>query len=84
MATKVIGKCAVCGYPLPDSPIGSEIDCPNCHSINERIASITIPTPVVVGIIAFAAGVILGPAVLSGLKEGAAKLERATTSRLSR
>lgn len=85
---KTISKCAGCGYPLTSTPTGTRVDCPMCKTTNESISqsitAVTVPTPVVVGLIAFAAGVVVGPALLSGIKAGTLNLERRAVNRLSR
>lgn len=85
---KTISKCAGCGYPLAVTPLGTQVTCPNCKVTNESIAgsiaAVTVPTPIVVGLLAFAAGVIVGPALLSGIQAGTRNLERRAVERLSR
>lgn len=68
--------CASCGYPIAAEP-GDEVSCPMCSTANMAIAQgVTIPTPVLVGIIAFATGMFLGPALVASTSSGKAWLER--------
>jgi len=48
-----------------------------CATVNEAVSQgVTISTPVFVGIIAFFAGIILGPALIASTSEGRAWLEK--------
>ena len=77
MANKTIGSCASCGYPLAASHPGQIETCPMCATVNEAVSQgVTISTPVFVGIIAFFAGIILGPALIASTSEGRAWLEK--------
>jgi phage FluMu protein Com len=80
MVTEIITDsvpCAVCGYPI-SAPTqgGQQVKCPWCSSINEAIAQVTIPTPLLVGILSFGAGVLLGPAFWAATKGGSEWLAR--------
>jgi len=75
MATKTIGSCAVCGYPLAAEYVGQKVTCPMCGSVNEAISQITIPTPVFVGVVAFFAGMFFGPSIIATTTEGRKWLE---------
>jgi len=77
MATKTIGSCGVCGYPLAAEVEGQQVTCPMCSSINEAIAQegITIPGTLFWSLIAFGVGVILGPALIASTAEGRRWLE---------
>lgn len=75
MPTK-IGSCAVCDYPLPSQFKGHEVTCPMCSTINEQIGQgITIPSTWFWGLIAFGAGVFLGPALIASTAGGRRWLE---------
>lgn len=75
--------CAICRYPimLPASQ-GQTARCPNCGTINESITQVTIPTPVFVGFVAFAAGVLLGPAILAASDAGSEYMARRIRERI--
>jgi len=69
--------CAICKYPAPaPSHVGQQVKCAYCGSINEAITDVTIPTPVFVGFLAFAAGVFFGPAILAATDVGSDYLAR--------
>lgn len=76
--------CPVCKYPIPaPSYLGEEVKCAWCGSINEAISQgVTIPTSVLVGLFSFAAGVVLGPALLASTKSGSEWLAKQATKRL--
>ncbi len=77
MANKTIGSCASCDYPLVANHIGEEVTCPMCNSINESISQeVTIPRPVLIGVIAFLVGVFVGPALIATTSEGQKWLEK--------
>lgn len=77
MATKTIGSCAVCGYPLAAEVEGQQVTCPMCTSVNEAVSQgITIPGTLFWSLIAFGAGVILGPALIASTAEGRNWLEK--------
>lgn len=75
--------CPVCGYPIPEpSYVGEEVKCAYCGGISRSIQDITVPNSVVVGLVCFAAGAILGPAFWQALKGGATALERLSRERI--
>jgi DNA-directed RNA polymerase subunit RPC12/RpoP len=75
--------CPVCSYPIPaPSYIGQQVKCAYCGSISEAIQDVTIPNTVVVGVICFAAGAILGPAFWQAVKGSATALERLSRERI--
>ena len=75
--------CLSCHYPVQQATYeGQQIKCPYCGTIHEAIADITIPTPVVVGLIAFAAGVLFGPALMATTQSGQAWMERQIRERI--
>ena len=78
MENTTLSKCASCGYPLKASFEGQVATCPMCSSINEAISQegVRIPTPLLVGIIAFGVGMFLGPAIIASTTEGQKWLER--------
>lgn len=56
--------CPICKYPVPaPSTVGQQVKCAYCGGISEAITQegVTIPAPVVAGVIGFVAGVALGP-----------------------
>jgi len=75
--------CSICNYPI-QAPTheGQTVKCAYCGSINEAITQVTIPTPVFVGFICFAAGVLLGPALLAATDTGSDYLARQVRGRL--
>lgn len=82
MATKVMGACYSCGYPIAAEFKGEQVSCPMCGSINESITGVTIPGWLLVGLGAFAAGIVLGPAVLASTEAGSKYLEKQARERL--
>ena len=78
MANKSIAGCSACGYPLTAEYVGQVKNCPMCSSINEAISQegVRIPTPLLVGVIAFGLGMFLSPAIISSTSEGQKWLER--------
>jgi len=77
MANQTLSKCASCGYPLTAEYEGQVSTCPMCSTVNEAISQgVTIPTPLLVGILAFGAGMFLGPAIIASSTEGQRWLER--------
>ena len=77
MGSTMLGKCDSCGYPLSASYQGQVETCPMCSTINEAISQgVTVPTPLLVGLIAFGLGMFLGPAIVASSTEGQKWLER--------
>ncbi len=77
MANKGISGCGSCGYPLAAEYEGQEETCPMCSSINVAVSQgVTVPTPLFVGIITFALGVLIGPALIATTSEGRTWLEK--------
>lgn len=77
MTDGMISKCSSCGYPLTAEFDGQIEACPSCQTINEAISQgVTIPTPLLVGVLAFLGGVFLGPAIIASSSEGQKWLER--------
>lgn len=75
--------CAICRYPIQEATyVGQQVKCPYCGSINEAITQVTIPTPVFVGFICFAAGILLGPAILAATDTGSDYLARQIRGRI--
>jgi len=81
MPVKVTGQCFSCGYPIT-ARVGKEIGCPSCGTINRAITGVTVPTWLIVGMITFAAGVILGPALLTSTEAGSDYLARQVKAKL--
>jgi len=76
---KVIGECSSCGYPIAAEHSGETIACPMCGTVNKATISdstVAIPTSLLVGVLSFLGGMILGPAVLASTKGGSDYLER--------
>lgn len=78
MAETIIASCPTCGYPVTAHFEGETAVCTYCGEKMEAIISqgVTIPTPVFIGVLAFAAGVFLGPALLASTQTGQAWLMR--------
>ena len=58
---KVIAGCSSCGYPLATTYIGQVETCPMCSTVNESISEgVSIPTPLIIGIIALGLGIFIG------------------------
>lgn len=84
MGAKTIGSCS-CGYPIAASYVGERVTCPMCQtaSIAQSITQgVTLPTWLVIGLAAFGAGMILGPAVLASTEAGAKYLEKQVRERV--
>jgi len=75
--TTTIARCSVCGYPLSAEYLGQIETCPLCATVNEAVSQgVTIPTPLLVGILAFLGGMFFGPAIIASSTEGQKWLER--------
>jgi hypothetical protein len=71
--------CPACRYPVPEpTHVGEQVKCPYCHTVSEAILQqgITIPTPVFVGLITFAATLLFGPALLATTSAGQRWMEK--------
>jgi hypothetical protein len=77
--------CAVCHFPIQaPTYVGQQVKCPYCGSINEAISQgVTIPTPLLVGLLSFGAGVLLGPALMASTQSGAEYLAKKARERLA-
>jgi len=64
-----IADCPVCGYPIITTNTGESLVCANCHA-NLIAEGITIPTGLFWGLVAFGAGILLGPALLGSTESG--------------
>ena len=82
MSEKTITKCAACGYPITAEFEGQTVDCPMCSQTNEITQGVTIPTPLFVGFIAFALGMIVGPAIIASTSEGRTWLEKQARAKI--
>ena len=78
MAIKTLSKCSTCGYPIQAEYEGQTAVCAYCGEKLEATISqgITISTPVFVGVLAFAAGMLLGPALIASTSGGRDWLEK--------
>lgn len=72
-----IASCPSCGFPVTAEYQGQTKTCASCgekmeatSSTLSRISQITIPSPLFWGVLAFTAGVFLGPAILSSTGRG--------------
>ncbi len=79
-----IGSCPTCSYPVKATHSGDTVTCPFCSTkLEATIAQgVTIPTPLLVGVIAFALGVVLGPSVLASTGAGSRWLEKKARERI--
>lgn len=73
--------CSVCHYPLEADHPGQQVRCPYCGTINEAITA-TTGTTVLIGVLAFLAGVVIGPAFILSAKAGQEALERRVRSKI--
>lgn len=71
MAT-TLSKCPTCGYPLTAEYEGQTAVCAYCGEKVEAVISqgVIIPTPLLVGVISFALGVLIGPGIIASTKAG--------------
>ena len=77
MANSSISKCGSCGYPLAAEYLGQVETCPLCKTVNEAVSQgVTIPTPLLVGLVAFGLGMFLGPSIVASSSEGQKWLEK--------
>ena len=75
--------CTVCGFPITEATISGEtVKCPYCSTINTAITDVTIPTPVFAGVVAFAVGVFVGPALLAATQWGQDYLAKQVRKRM--
>lgn len=86
---KTIAKCPVCGYPIALTHEGETRVCDYCgeHLIASQGGigqGVTIPTPLFAGLLGFAFGVLLGPALLSSTTAGSRWLEQQSVRRISK
>lgn len=79
-----VGSCPVCSYPVKAGHSGETLTCPYCSTkLEATIAQgVTIPTPLLVGVISFALGVILGPSVIASTEAGSRWLEKKARERI--
>ena len=85
MATKTMGSCVSCGYPLTASQVGEEAICPNCSTKNVAAAitqGVTIPTWLLTLGIGLGIGIIAGPAIMATTETGQKWLERQVRERV--
>jgi len=66
---QTIADCPVCGYPIKARP-GQSVSCANCGgtAVAAPISDVTIPTTMVVMIVAFGMGWFFGNSVSIGAK----------------
>ena len=77
MISAIEASCPVCGYPIKVQSEGQNVICAYCGEKLEAISQgVTISTPLLVGILAFAFGVLVGPALIASTSEGRAWLEK--------
>jgi hypothetical protein len=64
-------SCPTCGYPVMAHFEGETLVCANCGQKMEVISQgISIPTPVFIGLLSFAAGMLFGPPLIASTKAG--------------
>jgi len=69
MVEAVEASCPICGYPIKVQSEGQEVICAYCNS-NLIAQEVSIPSGLFWGMVAFAAGVFLGPVLLGSTKSG--------------
>lgn len=69
MVEAIEASCPVCGYPINVQSEGQNVICAYCNS-NLIAQEVTIPSGFFWGMVAFAAGVFLGPVLLGSTKSG--------------
>ena len=69
--------CPTCSYPV-EAYEGEITNCGRCGEklIAERISAVSIPTPLVIGVLSFLAGVVLGPSFIASTGRGQAWLQK--------
>lgn len=82
MAEKTSIGCASCGYPITAEFEGQQLTCPMCSQVNEITQGVTIPTPLFVGFIAFALGMLVGPTIIASTSEGRTWLEKQARAKI--
>ncbi|MDP2661552.1 MAG: hypothetical protein Q8R28_12565 [Dehalococcoidia bacterium] len=83
MATKTIGSCASCGYPLTASHEGQRVSCPMCSTINQAInQGVTIPSWLLALGIGLGVGILAGPAIMATTETGSQWLEKQVRERV--
>lgn len=78
MPAKTLSKCPACGYPINAEYEGQAEVCAYCGEkliAQEEEGGVRIPATLFVGIVAFFAGVLIGPAVVASTTEGRKWLE---------
>ncbi len=68
MATKTIGSCSGCNYPIAASYVGEQIPCPMCSTVNEAITGVEVPSVIFWGGIGFLAGFLVAKSKAVGAK----------------
>lgn len=85
MVESTIVSCPVCSYPVSLSFEGETATCAYCGEKLEAIArGVTIPTPLFVGLLAFGAGILFGPAIIASTSGGSKWLEEQARAGLRR
>jgi len=76
-----LASCPSCGFPVMAEAEGQTKVCAGCGekmiatlSTLSRISQVNIPSPLFWGVLAFSAGVILGPSILASTNRGQAWL----------
>lgn len=69
---RIGGGCSTCSYPITAEHIGDRVSCPYCGigNIATGISGVTLPTSLVVGLVAFGLGVLLGPTLIASTEAG--------------
>jgi DNA-directed RNA polymerase subunit RPC12/RpoP len=78
--------CPTCGFPIMEVSPGERIQCSNCQTgliMTDIGQEVSIPAPVIVGLLGFVLGVIVGPALLAATDEGSRFLARQARAKLA-
>lgn len=68
-------SCSECGFPVSGSP-GQAVSCPNCHTTGKISGDVKISDVLFYSVLAFIAGILVGPAVIRWRGKIQKKLER--------
>ena len=82
MATKTVSKCPVCSFPMSAEYQGQTAICADCGANLIAENGVTIPTPIFIGVISFALGMFIGPALIASTSEGRTWLEKQARAKI--
>lgn len=80
----VLSRCPICGYPVNAEYPGQTTQCAFCGTKLEATITegVTIPTPLLVGVVCFALGIFLGPSIIASTESGSRWLEKQARERI--